>query len=176
MLVPPRSIPILYMILFVPFSKCVCAGSDYVCFVEDVLAVAVHSKLAEQVLGSVVAHLLLAVVHCRNLQNNGKVSAGAHGDGEHRHLYSENSCIVIIYTHTVVGLFGVPQLHLNYHVDFFCELYCAHTEKLPCINYTYAAQLKKMTDIIRGATNQCNIGGFLYLYCVIGNKTMSALY
>ena len=130
----------------------------------------------EQVLCSVVAHLLHTVVHSGYLENNCKVTAGLYRDSEQRHLNAEDSHIVCIHAHSVVGLFGVPQLQLDHHVDLLVELNSADAKELTRVDDTDAAQLEEVADIVRRASHQGNVGRLLDLYRVVGDESVTARY
>ena len=106
----------------------------------------IHAERGEQLVGGVVAHFLLSVVHCRNFKYNRKVTSGLYGDSQRGNLYAEYGNIVVVNTHSVVYLFGIPQLKLNYHIYLFAYLYSTHTEKLSCIDNADASQLNEVPD------------------------------
>ena len=111
-----------------------------------VLFIHLQTEVFKQLGSSVVAHLLLTVVHSCNFKDNSKVSARFDRDGKAWHLYAENSGILIINAHSVVYLCAVPRLKLNYKVDLLVHLDSTHTEQSSGIDYSDTSEFKEMAE------------------------------
>ncbi len=138
-----------------------------------------HAHLLHQalikLLGGVIAHLLLAVIHCRDLDDDGEVSSGHYGDGERGDIIAENIDPFVVKAESVVHLVLYPMLEVYDKVDLFGLLDRAHTEYTADIDDADAAKL----DIVlydRGRrADQCLCRDLFYLDRIIGDETVTSL-
>ena len=86
-------------------------------------------QLFVELLRGVVAHALLATVHCGNLENDGEIAAGLYGNGDHRDLKAEDLDLLFVQTKAVVHFSLYPLLKVDDKVDFFGVLDRAHAEQ-----------------------------------------------
>ena len=57
--------------------------------------------------------------------------------------------VFVLKAEPVVDLFVVPQLELYHHVYFFGDFNCSHAEYLARVDYSHAAKLYKVSDVVR---------------------------
>ena len=74
------------------------------------------------------AHLAVAVVHGRYLDNTGQVPAGLHRDSGLRHLDPQNIRLHGIQPQPVVDRMVVPGLQVDDQIDLLLVLDSSHTE------------------------------------------------
>ena len=113
----------------------------------DVLGADVHAEVLQKLLRAVVAHLLLAMVHRGDLDDDREVSAGLDGDGDNGDLDAEDLHILVVHAHAVIDLFTVPQLEVDDQIDLLADLDRADTEDTAGVDDTDTAQLDKMADV-----------------------------
>ena len=61
-------------------------------------------KAVIELLGGIVSHLLLAVVHRRDLDNDGHVTSGGYGNGERGELDAEDLAGLVVKAEAVIEL------------------------------------------------------------------------
>ena len=88
----------------------------------------------------IVAHLLLAVVHGGDLQNDGQVTAGLDGDGDGGDLQTQDVGGLLVQTQAVVHLALHPCFQIDDEVDALGHLDRAHTEEAANVNNTDSAK------------------------------------
>ena len=97
-------------------------------FLADILGADIHAEVLQQLLSTVVAHLLLTVIHGGDLDDDSEVTTGLDGDCHNGDLKSEYLHVLVIHAHTVIDLLRVPQLEVDDDVDLLRDLYRADTE------------------------------------------------
>ena len=135
----------------------------------------IHAERGEQLVGGVVAHFLLAVVHRRNFNDDGKVTTGLYRDRHHRHLDAENLRVFAVHAHAVVDLRRIPDLQIDAHVDFLLQLNGAHTENATGVDDADAAQLDEVADVLRGLTDERFAGYAANFHRIVRDETVAAL-
>ena len=123
----------------------------------------------------VVAHLLLAVVHRRDLDDDREISAGLDRDRHHRHADAEDLGVFAVDAHAVVDLRRIPDLEVDAHVDLFGELDGAHAEDAAGIDDADAAQLDEVADVLRRLADERFARDAADLHGVVRNQPVAAL-
>ena len=129
----------------------------------------------QQLLGGVVAHLLLTVVHSGALDDDGQVTAGGDGDGDAGYIDAQDVDGLALQTHTVVVLALLPGLHLDDHIDLLGILDRADTVHAAHVDDADAAQLDEVADVVGGGAHQGLGGHAANLHRVVGDETVTAL-
>ena len=124
---------------------------------------------------SIIAHLLLAVVHGGNLQNHCQVTARGNGDGVHRDLDAQNFHIMVFQTQPVIGLLGIPGYDVYHQIDLVLLTDGTHAEQLCHIDDADTTKFDVVADQLRRSADKGGSRDFLDLHRVVGNQTVSAL-
>ena len=88
-------------------------------------------------------------------------------------LISENLCILILQSQTVIVRILIPLFQIHDQVDALCMLDTLYTEHTLDIDNSDSSKLDKMSRNIRSRTDQRLIRNLLDLYNIIRYKTMS---
>ena len=97
-------------------------------------------------LGGVVAHLLLSVVHRRDLKHDGKVSSGTYGDGDGGNFDAQKVHRLLVDSEAVIHFSLYPMLKIDHKVDLSGHADTAHAEETANVHNTNAAKLYVVTD------------------------------
>ena len=131
-------------------------------------------KIVVKFLGGVISHTLLAIVHSGNLQNDGKVTAGANGNGDGRHVDAKNIDGFFVHTKAVIHFALHPVFKLNDEVDFFGFLNRTHTKQAAYVHNANAAQLYIVLDELGSRADQGFVRYAFDFYGIVGNKSVTS--
>ena len=90
--------------------------------------------IRDRLLGRIVAHLLLTVIDCCSLYDDGQVPARTDRQGMADYLIAQEFCVLLGQAQAVVFLILIPVFQLNDHVDGLRLLDALHTEP---VSYTH---------------------------------------
>ena len=118
----------------------------------------------------------MAVVHSSDLEDNSKIASRLYRNSDRGYLVAQDLCGFVFKAEAIVHLSLHPRLEIDYEVDLLSELDSAHTEEPAHVNYTDSAKLNIVADDLGCASYKSFCGNSLDLYCVVCDKSMTALY